>query len=861
MTDGEAETLPTGRLLAVLRLVVAPLAILVVGGFLYLAVHHLGDALSYRALSRAVRRTPVTALLGALAATILSYLALLASDWCGVRYARVQPPRRALLLASFCGYALGNAAGFGSLSGGAVRYRIYSVAGLLPGQIAQIGAFLAVAFTAGALVTTAVAVLIAGAAVSRLTGLPPYSLRIGAGIILVLAAGFVGFAAWRRTPIAIGPWHLRLPSPALTIGQLAFTVLDIAAAGTVLWVLPPPGQVAFVPFIAIYAAAVTLGALSHVPGGIGVFDAAILAALGTKLPPSSVAGALVVYRAIYLLLPLCLAALSLAIYEMRRAAASGLAEPVTRAAARLTPTFLGVLAFAIGAVLLVSGATPAIGSRLALLKQVVPLWVVEASQLLTSVTGVLLLFVARGLLHRQDGAWWMAMGLTGVSLFFVLAKGVAIGTASLIAFFMIIMVLARRQFRRPASLLRQPLTIGWLAAFGAVVIAGIWLLLFAYQDVRYSRDLWWQFEFDAQAPRALRAVMGAVVIALVLAVWQLLRPPSGRVAPPTLIELRTAARILRLQDRADANLALLGDKSFLFSDSGAAFLMYAKRGRTWVALADPVGPRGEWRELVWRFVELVHSHGGRAAFYQVRPDSLPLYLDAGLNILKLGEEARLSLTDFDLRGGSRTDLRYALRRGERDGLTFEFVPVEAVRALLPDLAEISDEWLAQRGIREKGFSVAAFDTDFVAAQPVALLRENGRITAFATVMTTDLKAEATIGVMRQRSDASRFAMEFLFASLILHLKAEGFASFSLGMAPLSGLDSHPLASRWHRIAGFFRSHGGALYNFQGLRTFKNKFDPVWEPRYLAASGTLGPYLALADTAVIAGGGVKGVFAR
>jgi phosphatidylglycerol lysyltransferase len=128
-------------------------------------------------------------------------------------------------------------------------------------------------------------------------------------------------------------------------------------------------------------------------------------------------------------------------------------------------------------------------------------------------------------------------------------------------------------------------------------------------------------------------------------------------------------------------------------------------------------------------------------------------------------------------------------------------------------------------------------------------------------MTTAKGNEAALGLMRQRPDAPRHAMEFLFVQLLLRLKELGYRSFDLGMSPLSGIAVNPLASRWNRIANWFEQHGGLLYNFRGLRTFKSKFSPVWEPRYLAASGTLGPYFALAHTAIIAGRGIRGLFAR
>ena len=117
-------------------------------------------------------------------------------------------------------------------------------------------------------------------------------------------------------------------------------------------------------------------------------------------------------------------------------------------------------------------------------------------------------------------------------------------------------------------------------------------------------------------------------------------------------------------------------------------------------------------------------------------------------------------------------------------------------------------------------------------------------------MTTDLHTQATVGVMRHVADCSPYAMEFLFTRLALHLKAAGFATLSLGMAPLSGIMATPLASHWHQIGHLLWRYGGRVYNFRGLRTFKSKFGPQWEPRYLAASGTISPFVLLADVAVL-----------
>jgi phosphatidylglycerol lysyltransferase len=154
---------------------------------------------------------------------------------------------------------------------------------------------------------------------------------------------------------------------------------------------------------------------------------------------------------------------------------------------------------------------------------------------------------------------------------------------------------------------------------------------------------------------------------------------------------------------------------------------------------------------------------------------------------------------------------------------------------------------------ERCFSVAAFEPRFIAAQSVALSYQNSESIAFVTFMSTDCQTDATSGVMRQVPGAPPYTMEFMFMELALELKGRNLKSLSLGMAPLAGITTTPLSSRWHRVAGGLWEHGRPIDNFRGLRGFKNKFRPVWESRYLATSGAIGSNIRLADVAALAGG--------
>jgi phosphatidylglycerol lysyltransferase len=677
--------------------------------------------------------------------------------------------------------------------------------------------------------------------------------------LAVAALALAGALMWacRRGEFRLGPIRIRLPAPSMAWQQLGVSVVDIVASAAVMWFLLPDGAIGFPAFVGFYAAAMVLGVISHVPGGLGVFEAVMLLALKGTVPSDQLAGALVLYRLIYYVLPLLLAMVVLAVHELRRSPAA----PVGRAVVGLAPHLLAAFTAVVAIMLLVSGVTPATDQATELLAMHVPLLLVEASHFLSSIAGVAMLFVARALLRRLDAAWWAAVVLTLAALVLALPKGLAVDESLVLGSLMAVLLLSRKQFTRKASLLAVPFSGGWLLAMVVVCVAVTALLFFVYRDVAYANQLWWQFEFDGNAPRSLRAMVGVSILALVLALRQLLRPPAPPLPLPSAEELARAQEILRRQPSADAALALTGDKPLLFSEKGDAFVMFGRQGKSWVALFDPVGPREAWPELVWRFLERARESGARGCFYQVRPDALPLYLDAGLRLFKLGEYAWVPLAGFSLQGKRRGNLRNGVNRSEREGLSFSLVEREEVAALLPELRAVSDAWLDKHNTAEKRFSVGAFDDAYIVRNPVAVVRREGRIIAFASLLVTDLQQEVSIDLMRQLEDAPNGTMDFLFCKLMLHFAQAGYARFGLGMAPLSGMAGHALAPRWHRIGRLLFAHGEHFYNFRGLRAFKEKFDPQWEARYLAAPGGMAPLLVMGDVAALISGGYKGVIGK
>jgi phosphatidylglycerol lysyltransferase len=795
--------------------------------------------------------------------TIAGYVALTGYDVLALRYVQRPLPYRETALTSFISYAFTHNLGFGALTGGSVRYRLYSLAGLNGLEITAVIAFCGLTFALGSMVIAGVVLAAAPARLAGLEGLAPVLVRLAGLLLLALVAAWLIGNGIRRRPVTIGRWSLTPPSARLTTQQILLSCFEHMLTAAALYQLLPAGNgLSYPALLGIYVIAIVASVVSHVPGGLGVFETVIVMFL-PGVPPAQVLGALLAFRLVYYLLPLAVAAALLATHELtrRRPALARIAHVVRVQLTRLAPQLAAAVTFVAGTVLLLSGAVPTKLARLDLLNQYIPLPIIEVSHFAGSVVGVGLLLLARGLLRRLDAAYLLAVVLIAAGIVASLLRGLAYEEALVLACLGVLLAPARDVFYRRAALFDLRLSGGWIAAIAMVVIGSIWVGFFAFRHVEYSHDLWWQFALDAKAPRFLRASLAVAIVGMAAALWQLLRPapPPPILAKPA--DLERARRIIAASPDAPANVALLGDKSLLFSDRGTAFIMYGVHGRSWVALGDPVGPVEERAELAWKFRELCDRFDGRPVFYQVDPENLPLYVDLGLSLLKIGEEARLSLQEFSLDNPAYRDLRYARRRAEREGGSFEIVEPAGVLAIMPELQEVSDVWLTERKTREKGFSVGFFSADYLKNFHCAVARKGGRIVAFATVWLSGEKEEISIDLMRYRAGALYGAMDFLFAELLLWGQREGYRWFSLGMAPLAGLEARPLAPVWYRLGAFAYKLGEHFYNFQGLRAYKAKFAPAWKPKYLATRGGLSVGPVLLDVAALVSDDVRGIFVK
>lgn len=831
-------------------------------------------AVSWEDVRGALEAIPPIRILAALGLTALSFAILTGHDQLALRYTGVSLARGRAVFASFVGYAFGHSLGFPVFTGGAIRYRIYASWGVAASDVWRIVGFCVVGFWVGGLALAGALLLVfpGAAGTTGLGGILPVGVegagvaaRIAGLLLLLPLVGYLALGRIRSKPFELGDVRLDLPEPSLALRQIGLGLLDWTVAGMVLFVLLPEGHgLAPTQFLLLYAIAQAAGVGSHVPGGLGVFELVLVLFLPPELGKGAMLATLVAWRAVYFLIPLLTATTALAFFEYRsRPTVVDRAVAVFgRGMSAVSPILLAGGTFLGGMVLLLSGSLPTAPAYLTWIDGFLPEAILEISHFGGSLVGAALLVLSWGLLQRLDAAYQLTLGLLLLGMVLSLVRGFQIIPAFTLLVVFVALIPARREFFRQSSLTREPFSPGWIALIMMVLLGAAWMGSLAYGNDAFSGDLWWSFSLSGDASRFLRGTTGAAGLLMIAGALRLLRPavPPELLRPPHPLPPEIP-NILKKTGRASAMLVHTGDKALLLSKSGESFLMYAVEGRSWVALGDPVGPVEEWEELIWRFRKLAFLHRGWPVFYQVRPESLTLYLDAGLSLLKLGEEGRVRLAGLTLEGGRWKDQRQSMNRAERDGIEFGILPPSDVSGALARLRDVSDQWLESRNAREKGFSLGAFGADYLTRTPVGVARKGDEILGFVNILAPGVHRELSADLMRYRPDAMKGVMEYLFAHLFLFGRDQGYEYFSMGMAPLSGLDSRPLAPLWNRFGTAIFRHGEHFYNFQGLRAYKEKFNPEWQARYLACPGGLALPRILANVGTLIGGGVRGIAGR
>lgn len=497
-----------------------------------------------------------------------------------------------------------------------------------------------------------------------------------------------------------------------------------------------------------------------------------------------------------------------------------------------------------------------------------PFWLFSIpafSRTFTLLAGFFLLFLAYNLWRRKRVAWMVAVVLLASLVVAHLLKRHDEIFSAVTAVNLAILLWQRRWFtvRQDTPTLRQGLLRFGLSLLFALIYGTVGFYL--------SEERAFGHEFDARAavtvtlrtffnlgesgliPQTRHArwfldslqVLGAV--SMTYAVLSLARPVVWRRTTHQRERERARALVTTYGDSSLDYFKHAEDKLFFFASNGRGVASFGLANGVAVVLGDPVAASDDDFALTLReFLDLCETNDWEPAFLQATPKRLEAYRAAGLSAAKIGEEASVDLDRFTLQGGAMKDVRYLVRRLEREGYRVVFSAPPQPDDMIQRLRAVSDEWLSIGGHRERRFTLGRFEDDYIRASPIfAVESPEGEIVAFANLIPDGKQGEATIDLMRRRREPSG-VMEYLFVKMFQSLKEQGFHAFSLGMAPLANVGVDPDAPFVERMLRQAYEHLNMLFSYKGLRSFKDKFKPDWEPRYLIYRSELAlPKVALA----------------
>jgi phosphatidylglycerol lysyltransferase len=666
------------------------------------------------------------------------------------------------------------------------------------------------------------------------------------------------------------PPEQAMPSLRLRLELSLLSLADWLLAAATLYICLHVSGAAVTPtqLLLAFAGASVLGLVSLVPGGLGVFDGLLLLALGQAgYDQAAVVSGLFLFRLSYYLLPLFVGLYlgsgllvdrlpQLARLRERLAGHPlyGLLQLPASLLADLGIRLLAIFTFAAGALLLASAAIPSLHERLRAAGAYLSLFTLESSYWLSVLTGVLLLGLARGIDGRLRVAYRLTQFVLALSALLALAKGLHFGEALFLLGVALLLRSRKSAFSQRATPLGSFTSVGWMAGLVAVVVVffAVGVAAVLGDD---SFDLFY-VGFGEHSSRLARGLVAAAVGVAIYLIWQSFAVRRPVPALPQHAELIEARELYRRHGGGEfAHLSFMGDKSLFWAGDRQAVVAYGTIRDRLVALGSPCGSEAAISRAILDFRHFADSQDRVPVFYEVLEPELSRYHDHGFDLFKLGELATIRLEEFSLSGKRWEDLRQAVNRSAKENLRFELREPPFDTALIADVQQVSDTWLADKGGSEKGFSLGRFDAAYLDWGPLALVYHEHRLVAFANVLPPyGRNGTASVDLMRHVPDAPRSSMDFLFARVMQWAQECRHERFSLGMAPLSNVGANPYARVNERLAALAFRYGNSRYNYQGIRRYKEKFRPDWTGSYLAyPRGVWVPGLLVDVAALVAGG--------
>lgn len=438
-----------------------------------------------------------------------NYTILVGYDWLALKAIHKDLPLPRVGLVSFVGQAVSY--NFGALLGGTgVRYRFYSAWGFSLAEIVRLILMLAVTFWVGALGLCGLIFVLFPPVIpdDLLANMPFADVRILGVILLLVACSYLALCCTVRKPVHLFGKEFVFPQPRIAFAQALVAGVDIvAAAGCMYALLPDNMGISFIDFLPSYLMAQVAVVLTHIPGGVGVFELVILHLTHTT-EAQAVFAAVLLFRIIYFIIPLLAAALLLAVYEVRQR--RDMLRETGRWLSVLSHSIAAYIVFAGGAMLLVSALLPPGKHILQALRSMIPYPALAAGHFLTALCGAALLFVSYGLERRQSRGFQMSVMLLVLGIAGALLNGFSWITASMVCIVLLTVCLARRRFYRSSFFWEEPIPAYWLTgALGVLCVSA--LMAWVLYNPSWNKAAQWGFDHPYMAAQITFDFLGIAI--------------------------------------------------------------------------------------------------------------------------------------------------------------------------------------------------------------------------------------------------------------------------------------------------------------------------------------------------------------
>jgi lysyl-tRNA synthetase class 2 len=518
------------------------------------------------------------------------------------------------------------------------------------------------------------------------------------------------------------------------------------------------------------------------------------------------------------------------------------------------PTLAALAALTAGIVNLVSAATPNSGWRHRFLLNVESLDEIRVFHALALPVAAGLIVTAFYLYRRRRGALNVAVVLLIALGVLNLVKGLDFEEAMWSFAAAALLWWGRAAFHvrhDPVSLRSAPYRVAAVVAGTAVLIVAS-VAIAAPNNASFGEILRasgdaviWQpgpVAFHDDVSKLPLAVGLLALSALLTVAYLVFRPLAAPRSLPDA-KARRAARQLVREHGTDtlAFFKLRRDKQYLFDDAGGAFLAYRVENGVLLCSGDPIGPPAALPGIVSKAVAYAERRGLKLAASGVSEELVPLWQQAGLRALYIGDEAVVETDRFSLEGRAIRKVRQSVARLEKTGYSSELAELSQLdESTFCELEAVAERWRA--GAAERGFSMAmdSLRTERDAVGSVALLARDvdGRIRGFLHFVPSYGRPAMSLSSMRRDRDTPNGLMEFLVVRAIEALRERGVEEISLNFAAFARVMHGPRGSL-ERLAGRLVALANPLFQIESLYRFNAKFFPRWEPRYLLYEGALG----------------------